>query len=149
MGNMVEKYSEVEALLYEYPEIVSEINLKLADHLDDPPICAADYTKERLSPTNRFFSIVESRAFEDREWEPELKKLLHLKRKIEIALDCISKRQYRVLCLRYFDKMYWSDIAAEMSCDSSTVQRYKKQALRKLLEVGLLESVKKNRRNVS
>ena len=135
-----EEIEEIEALLYEYPNLVSEVNLRLLDHQEEQPISAVDYEKPNTSPTNKFFSFVEFWAGKLGDLDSELDKKLKKKRAIELSLECLGEREFEIVSLYYWKRLRRIDCAERLDVSPATIDRYKDIALNRLKRIGLMRT---------
>ena len=64
----------------------------------------------------------------------EIKELITLKAEIIFAIHNVEELHYRELLeLRYIDCLTWKQIAEKLNADSSTVRRWHKKALEKII----------------
>ena len=63
MGNLKDEFKQTEKMLYDYKYIDSKINIlqfKLEKLRDDITVSGLDYSKDKISSTNSFNSVVEN-----------------------------------------------------------------------------------------
>ena len=132
-----EEIRKIERLLYRYPELCAEVELRLEQEFSPPVVSAVDYSRPQTSKTNRFFSMVEQSAKRLDQMDRTLMEKMRLCYRIEVALSALTERQYKVVDLRYWKKLDFAEIAARMDYSRTTLYEAKREAVEKLQRVGL------------
>lgn len=122
-GNNIE-YRAVESMLYNYTNLKAQIkNLELDIEEEENNYCtlsAVQYDRESISKTNKFNSEVENRVIKlDKAGTNERVRFLQAKKRskeiqierIDNILSVLSKEEYDLIKLRYFQGMQFKDIA--------------------------------------
>lgn len=142
-------YEDIEVLLYEFPELCSELRLRLLEQREGErgaPVTTSDYSQP-YSDTNRFHSAVEEHLCRLEEMDAELNEMFGKYTRIRVALDCLTERQQKIVELRYWRKLGFVEIAVRLDISETTVYDDRKKALRKLKKVGMANVVDKEGAN--
>jgi len=133
---MKKNLRNIEKRLYNFPDLCSEIRIRMKDHIDAVPIPIIQYDQPYVSPTNKVTSSVERLAFKERENDEQLEKLIDEFKEIKFALECLNRRQREVIHMYYWENMQHLYIGFELNpqVSSRTVRRIKRRALEKISE---------------
>lgn len=132
-----EEKRNTEEILYSYKNIPSQIeqfDIDIANiKLDCISYKGIDYSKEKLSKTYSVSFEVEDFIVE-KERQIELlennkKKLINLKKKIEIAINNFTSEQKILFKLRYIENANWLRIVTEMHISKDTYYKMKEQLI--------------------
>ena len=145
-----ENKEKIEEILKNYPVLRSELDMTLISmDLAEVPLDSVDYSKPSVSKTNKIHSDVEQYIESISELEEEARELMKIVKTIERALDCLYKKEYRVIELKFFEGMTFVEMELEMKKSKSTLQKYKKSAIKKLKKVNLQEIYCKTNRKLT
>lgn len=139
---MKDEFKQTEKMLYDYKYIDSKINIlqfKLEKLRDDITVSGLDYSKDKISSTNSFNSVVESETItrdsgEIKIIDQEIKNLQYQKKLIDMSLPLLEEEEQQLVKLRYFskDKRTWVNIAAEMNMTSDNCIKIRRRIIDKL-----------------
>ena len=142
MGNLKDEFKQTEKMLYDYKYIDSKINIlqfKLEKLRDDTTVSGLDYSKDKISSTNSFNSVVENETIardsgEIKIIDQEIKNLQYQKKLIDMSLPLLEEEEQQLVKLRYFskDKKTWVNIAAEMNMTSDNCIKIRRRIIDKL-----------------
>ena len=142
MGNLKDEFKQTEKMLYDYKYIDSKINIlqfKLEKLRDDITVSGLDYSKDKISSTNSFNSVVENETIardsgEIKIIDQEIKNLQYQKKLIDMSLPLLEEEEQQLVKLRYFskDKKTWVNIAAEMNMTSDNCIKIRRRIIDKL-----------------
>ena len=142
MGNLKDEFKQTEKMLYDYKYIDSKINIlqfKLEKLRDDITVSGLDYSKDKISSTNSFNSVVENETIardsgEIKIIDQEIKNLQYQKKLIDMSLPLLEEEEQQLVKLRYFskDKRTWVNIAAEMNMTSDNCIKIRRRIIDKL-----------------
>ncbi|MDU1584846.1 MAG: RNA polymerase subunit sigma [Clostridium sp.] len=128
-----DKFKRVEAMLYNYKNTVAEIKILKRDL----EILENDYRgtgaigyEEKTGSTNKFNSDVENEVIKRSEKIQRLKSKIRLKEigveNIDAALESLLKEERYLIEKRYFDKIKYKIIAAELNISEDIVKGYRR-----------------------
>lgn len=136
------KFKQTEKMLYDYKYIDSKVNIlqfKLEKLQNDITVSGLDYSKDKISSTNSFNSVVENETInrdsgEIKIIDQEIKQLQYQKKLIDMSLPLLEEEEQRLVKLRYFskDKRTWINIATEMNMTSDNCIKIRKRIIDKL-----------------
>lgn len=139
---MKDEFKQTEKMLYDYKYIDSKINIlqfKLEKLRDDITLPGLDYSKDKISSTNSFNSVVENETIardsgEIKIIDQEIKNLQYQKKLIDMSLPLLEEEEQQLVKLRYFskDKRTWVNIAAEMNMTSDNCIKIRRRIIDKL-----------------
>ena len=139
---MKDEFKHTEKRLYDYKYIDSKINIlqfKLEKLRDDITVSGLDYSKDKISSTNSFNSVVENETIardsgEIKIIDQEIKNLQYQKKLIDMSLPLLEEEEQQLVKLRYFskDKKTWVNIAAEMNMTSDNCIKIRRRIIDKL-----------------
>ena len=139
---MKDEFKQTEKMLYDYKYIDSKINIlkfKLEKLRDDITVPGLDYSKDKISSTNSFNSVVENETIardsgEIKIIDQEIKNLQYQKKLIDMSLPLLEEEEQQLVKLRYFskDKRTWVNIAAEMNMTSDNCIKIRRRIIDKL-----------------
>ena len=139
---MKDEFKQTEKMLYDYKYIDSKINIlqfKLEKLRDDITVSGLDYSKDKISSTNSFNSVVENETIardsgEIKIIDQEIKNLQYQKKLIDMSLPLLEEEEQQLVKLRYFskDKKTWVNIAAEMNMTSDNCIKIRRSIIDKL-----------------
>ena len=142
MGNLKDEFKQTEKMLYDYKYIDSKINIlqfKLEKLRDDITVSGLDYSKDKISSTNSFNSVVENETIardsgEIKIIDQEIRNLQYQKKLIDMSLPLLEEEEQQLVKLRYFskDKKTWVNIAAEMNMTSDNCIKIRRRIIDKL-----------------
>ena len=142
MENLKDEFKQTEKMLYDYKYIDSKINIlqfKLEKLRDDITVSGLDYSKDKISSTNSFNSVVENETIardsgEIKIIDQEIKNLQYQKKLIDMSLPLLEEEEQQLVKLRYFskDKKTWVNIAAEMNMTSDNCIKIRRRIIDKL-----------------
>lgn len=142
MENLKDEFKQTEKMLYDYKHIDSKINIlqfKLEKLRDDITVSGLDYSKDKISSTNSFNSVVENETIardsgEIKIIDQEIKNLQYQKKLIDMSLPLLEEEEQQLVKLRYFskDKRTWVNIAAEMNMTSDNCIKIRRRIIDKL-----------------
>lgn len=134
-------------MLYDYKQVQAEIkniDLDIEEILNNYiGVGSISYDKDKISPTNKFNSIVENIAAE-REKALQYKKTLKRGKEIQIErinnmLSVLSDEEQKIIELRYFKKLQFKEIG-DILCKSDI---YLIQLRKKIISEKLIPFIKK------
>ncbi|MCI5629981.1 MAG: hypothetical protein MR346_10205, partial [Clostridium sp.] len=106
---------------------------------DDITVSGLDYSKDKISSTNSFNSVVENETIardsgEIKIIDQEIKNLQYQKKLIDMSLPLLEEEEQQLVKLRYFskDKKTWVNIAAEMNMTSDNCIKIRRRIIDKL-----------------
>ena len=142
MKNLKDEFKQTEKMLYDYKYIDSKINIlqfKLEKLRDDITVSGLDYSKDKISSTNSFNSVVENETIardsgEIKIIDQEIRNLQYQKKLIDMSLPLLEEEEQQLVKLRYFskDKRTWLNIAAEMNMTSDNCIKIRRRIIDKL-----------------
>ena len=142
MENLKDEFKQTEKMLYDYKYIDSKINIlqfKLEKLRDDITVSGLDYSKDKISSTNSFNSVVENETIardsgEIKIIDQEIRNLQYQKKLIDMSLPLLEEEEQQLVKLRYFskDKKTWVNIAAEMNMTSDNCIKIRRRIIDKL-----------------
>ena len=131
-------FEKIEQLLREYPVLKSKLNIKIIQSKNQVySLPAINYAKVSGGETNAFYSDIEEFVANKDELEGETLELFRKVKAIESGLRCLNRNEYLLIKLYYFKGLPYVEISLEMNRCTTTLQKYKKEALKKLKKVGL------------
>ena len=131
---------KIEKILYDYPILKSQIEMKIVDVCSDCEISAVSYESVGGGKTNNIHSSVEDLIMTKIEKEEELSNMIAKKKKIEASLRCLNINEIKAIQMKYFKEEKVVNIAFELGVDSTTtVYNYINRAIEKLKKTGLAE----------
>ena len=142
MENLKDEFKQTEKMLYDYKYIDNKINIlqfKLEKLRDDITVSGLDYSKDKISSTNSFNSVVENETItrdsgEIKTIDQEIRNLQYQKKLIDMSLPLLEEEEQQLVKLRYFskDKKTWVNIAAEMNMTSDICIKIRRRIIDKL-----------------
>ena len=132
---------KIEKILYDYPVLKSQIEMKIVDVCSDCEISAISYEDVGGGKTNNVYSSVEDLIMTKIEKEEELSNMIAKKKKIEASLRCLNTNEIKVIQMKYFEESRIHEIAYELVVSEATVYRLVNSAIDKLEKCGLIELI--------
>ena len=129
---------KIEQLLKEYPVMKSKLNIKLIQNKNrEYSLPAYNYAKVSGGETNTIYSDIEEYVAMKDELEGETLDLFRKVKAIESGLKCLNKHEYMTIKLYYFKNYTYVEIELELNRCTTTLQKYKNDALKKLKRADL------------
>ena len=105
---MKDEFKQTEKMLYDYKYIDSKINIlqfKLEKLRDDITVSGLDYSKDKISSTNSFNSVVENETItrdsgEIKIIDQEIRNLQYQKKVIDMSLPLLEEEEQQLVKLR-------------------------------------------------
>ena len=132
---------KIEKILYDYPILKSQIEMKIVDVCSDCEISAVSYEGVGGGKTNNVYSSVEDFIMAKIEEEEELSNMIARKKKIEASLKCLNTNEIKAIQMKYFEESRIHEIAYELVVSEATVYRLVNSAIDKLEKCGLIELI--------
>ena len=136
------EFKKIEKILYDYKYIDNKLDVfrfKLEHIKNDVNISSIDYSKDKISSTNSFNSVVENETIardsgEIKIIDQEIRNLQYQKKLIDMSLPLLEEEEQQLVKLRYFskDKKTWVNIAAEMNMTSDNCIKIRRRIIDKL-----------------
>jgi len=131
--------AKIKALLEEYPQLKSKIKIKIIDSHKEYALQAVDFKKVSGGNTNAIFSDVESYVTNKEEVKQEVVNLIKKRDIIAAALECLNKREMKVVRYKYFEGETDLKTGCKMEVSENTIGNWKNEIFMKLKKVGILE----------
>ncbi|KXS45587.1 MAG: hypothetical protein AWU54_323 [Candidatus Frackibacter sp. T328-2] len=131
--------AKIKALLEEYPQLKSKIKIKIIDSHKEYALQAVDFKKVSGGETNAIFSDVESYVTNKEEVKQEVINLIKKRDIIAAALECLNKREMKVVRYKYFEGESDLKTGCKMEVSERTISNWKDDIFAKLKKVGILE----------
>ena len=146
----------IENELRNYPLLKSKIKIKTSKiaYQEDYAVKAVNYSRIPGGKTNNIYSDIEEFVQNKLDRYPDLLELLLKKEKVEAAIESLNYKEKKLVRYKYFEGMTDNEVSDKMkelefktfkwkndlNCkeySSTTIQRMKKNVLKKLQKVGL------------
>jgi DNA-directed RNA polymerase specialized sigma subunit len=140
----MDKHKAIIEILAEYKSLEAQIRdiemqIKEFESLEEIGISAIDYSKDRISQTYKFNSIVENQALRVVDATPILRaELIHkqtLKQRIDNAMDVLTEEEKTIIKLKFIDDMKWYRVAIELLKSERSCKQIGDKALEKLEKI--------------
>lgn len=153
-----ELFRKTEGMLYDYNNIVTQIELLKLDIIDieeEYKGCGSIEYKELTGATNKFNSSVENEVI-NREKElmvyyKELNKKVSLKRKLDAAIENLKDEEKKLVELRYINKrtLSWNQIAYVLKYSQEYCRKdLREKAIKKISDTIFYNPYKQERFNL-
>lgn len=133
-------YKKTEALLYNYKTMKAEIkniNLEIAELLNEYAGCKAMTFEEKAAPTNKYNSSVENemiiKIYGPEQLEMKKHKLEVQIEMIDNALEILSDDEMNLIKLRYFNKLPFKTIGERVSMNDIYCISLKTKIINKII----------------
>ena len=135
-------FKQAEKILYDYKYLdpkIKTIELKIKQIENNSTLSSIDYSKEKLSKTNKFSSEVEDEIIRREEKITKLEKekndLIYRKNIIDTFIDTLIEDYKQLVRYRYFNnpKLSWKEISLNMNVSVDTCIRFRRDIIRKAI----------------
>ena len=136
-------FKQAEKILYDYKYLepkIKTIELKIKQIENNSTLSSIDYSKEKLSKTNKFSSEVEDeiirREKEINRLQQEKNNLSYRKEIIDTFVDTLVEDYKQLVRYRYFNnpKLSWKEISLNMNVSVDTCIRFRRDIIRKAID---------------
>lgn len=140
----MDKHKAIIEILSEYKSLVArirdiEMQIKELESLDEIGVSAIDYSKDRISQTFKFNSIVENQAIRIADITTILKaEKIHkeiLKQRIDNAIDALNEEEKAVVKLKFIEGYKWYRVAIEIYKSERCCKQIGYRAIEKLEKI--------------
>lgn len=144
MVKTLNNQEKIEKLLKNYKANQASIEIRLMSYAPGYSLQAVDYDKVSTGKTNNIYSEVENYVIKTFGKDSKVWRLIHQNKIIEAALNSLSRDEYYIISMIYFEKKPYNYIAENLYKDKilceSTIGKKKKEILANLEDVGILEA---------
>ena len=136
-------FKQAEKILYDYKYLepkIKTIELKIKQIENNSTLSSIDYSKEKLSKTNKFSSEVEDeiirREKEINRLQQEKNNLSYRKEIIDTFVNTLVEDYKQLVRYRYFNnpKLSWKEIALNMNIGTDTCIRFRRDIINKAID---------------
>lgn len=115
------------------------MQFKLEKLQNDITVSGLDYSKDKISSTNSFNSVVENETInrdsgEIKIIDQEIKQLQYQKKLIDMSLPLLEEEEKKLVELRYFSKErpVWNSVAMQLNISYETCMQKRNNTINKL-----------------
>ena len=131
----------IEEVLKDYPRLRSRVKVLIAGTYTEYSVPAMSFDTPSGGNTHEFYSDVENYIMKKYDDSNYIFNLIRKRDVIKNSLDCLTSQEYKVIKLKYFENMTSVRTGIEMEISASTVKRKRDSAFKKLIEVGMVETI--------